>query len=89
MTSAVLVQAAQLGARTLSIQPGRRAAPDWPLAMEPVTDPGSVARELYRALARPAHARGFRPTAVADPLVRGAAQRVVDCLERLAEGVAA
>lgn len=88
ISSAVLVQAALLGVRALSIQPGRRGArglvPDGPLPEPPVTDPDAVAAALQRALTGPVPDEDPGWTAWRESQ-RGAIERVVAVLDRIAQ----
>ncbi|MGE0552368.1 MAG: hypothetical protein AB7R55_02950 [Gemmatimonadales bacterium] len=85
MTSAVLVQAAMLGARVLCLEPGaeRPTIPDWPMPEPPVMAPAGIANAVYERLAGPANRAGAHWTEVRRG-IRGATNRVVAEVERLA-----
>lgn len=82
MTSALLLQAALLGARVVSVQPNLAGADPLPSNQlglsDPVYQPGDVASVLYRALARPAHSHLGRSAQRLRTVVNGATLRLLD-----------
>lgn len=87
MTSAVLVQAALLGARVVSVQPnliGPDCLPSNRLGLtDPIYDASDLAPGLYRALARPAHTQKARALLEARRAATGAAARIALLLETM------
>ncbi len=82
MSSALLLQAALLGSRVVSVQPnldGPDALPSNKLGLsDPVYQPDQVASVLYRALARPAHSQVGRSAQRLRTVVNGATLRLLD-----------
>ena len=82
MSSALLFQAALLGARVVSVQPnlvGPDYLPSNQLGLsDGVYEPGEVGTSLYRALARPAHSQVGRAGQRLRGAVNGATLRLLD-----------
>jgi hypothetical protein len=82
MTSALLLQAALLGSRVVSVQPNLRGADPLPSnrlgLSDAVYQPEEVASVLYRALARPAHGQPNRSAQRIKTAVNGATLRLLD-----------
>ncbi len=84
MTSALLLQAALLGCRVVSVQPNLAGPDTLPSnrvgLSDPVYQPGEVASVVYRALARPAHSQLGRSSQRLRTAVNGATLRLLDLL---------
>ncbi len=83
MTSAVLVQAALLGARVVAIRPGSAAVGVGPSPGEMVTDLAEVPAALFRGLARPANAERDASWTALRAEARGATERIVERIDAL------
>ena len=92
MTSALLVQAALVGSRVVSVQPGLVGGDRLPTNRLGLTDSvyqrAEIAPALYRALARPAHLGSGRALQRLRGAATGATARVTSLAVELASGVA-